>query len=110
MMAEISDKSLLTVRAGLLEQTRKLLDSALSSADTTSETQLIAKTIFEVWGMNMGVLDAILCLRGVSRDDRLKLLRQATAIGKALAASDHKRACKGCDNGAVLEEEIQNVH
>jgi hypothetical protein len=96
-------------RYTLVQQSRALLDRALAEADHNRGVALL-EIIYEVWGLNLGALEGMACLRGVSRESRHKMLRNAVQAGKKTLLEEHRKECKGCSGSDELQEELETLN
>lgn len=97
-------------RKRLYLQAQKLLDSGLSAMDAAPDDEGIARIVYEVWSRNMGALDAMLCIRGYTFEQRQEFLRVGFLEGKQFALDSHREVCKGCEGSDELQHEIESVN
>jgi hypothetical protein len=96
-------------RYKLIQESRAILDRALADADQDRSTTLL-ETIYEVWGLNLGALEGMACLRGLTQERRHQLLRQSVLKGKEALLEEHRKECKGCSGSQDLEDELRSLN
>jgi hypothetical protein len=96
-------------RHTLIKDSKALLDRALAEVDRHESAELL-KTLYEVWSLNLGALEGMACLRGVERDLRHSILRTSVQTGKKLLLDEHRKACKQCDGGDQLQQELDELN
>lgn len=68
------------------------------------------RSIYELWAVGLGVVDAMACFRGVPIDLRHKISRQGFLHGKQSTLEQHRKFCASCEAGTSLEEELTSAH
>ena len=82
---------------------------ALVECDAGKDSTALLSVLYEALGENLGNIDALACLSGVSRPDRDKMLRACFTTGKRGVLVQHRATCPSCDAGKALERELDEV-
>jgi hypothetical protein len=96
-------------RHTLLKESKAVLDKALAEVDRHESGELL-QVVYEVWGLNLGALEGMGCLRGVDREQRFELLRKSVLAGKQTLLAEHRKTCKKCEGGDALAQELQELN
>lgn len=105
-MKRMPRKDVAKFRDNLHTEVQAVLDKALRTLDSYPDNLDLAQAVYEVWSRHMGALDALMSLRLVPQDVRLRTMLAEIAHGKEVALQAHKTFCEGCDGVDQLQSEL----
>lgn len=105
----MTDEELSAYQESLHKSTNVILLDIMRRLDSNGFDLRMAQIAYETWAQNMGIIDAIMCMQGVSQDIRMKSLRDNILLGKQVALDAHESLCTGCEHKESLLAEMQSI-
>lgn len=90
-------------------QIEDVLQDAMEVCEVYDDAEFL-QAVYEIWGRNMGMLDAVSCLRGVALATRQRSMRNQFLSAKQEVLETHRRSCKACPQSDLLLAEIEGLH
>lgn len=108
-MKRMPRKDVAKFRDNLHTEVQAVLDKALRTLDSYPDNLDLAQAVYEVWSRHMGALDALMSLRLIPQDVRLKTMLTEIANGKEITLKAHQSVCGDCDGVENLKSELNEM-
>lgn len=105
----MTDADFTAYQEHLHKSTNAILLDIMRKLDSNGFDLRVAQLAYETWAQNMGIIDAIMCMQGVTQDIRMKSLRENILLGKLVALDAHESLCNECPHKEELVREIQSL-
>lgn len=97
-------------RSDLYTNTRDVLLAEIKRIEDADFDIGMAQSFYEVWATQMGIIDALMSLQGVSQDIRMRSLRHCLMSGRRSALEAHEKVCQNCAHTEGLRAELDSAN